>query len=189
MAAPQADTLARELADVMEARGIPYAIGGSIALAAWGFARATIDVDLDVFVEHDALEPVFDALESIGAKLDRGAATTQARDRGDFRASVRGMRVDVFVPSIPLYASAQGRARQQLLLGRPAWFLSAEDLSTFKMLFFRGKDVLDVERLLAVRGADFDRHYVRDWLVSLVGADDARVDKWDSMCASIPVAD
>ena len=58
------------------------------------------------------------------------------------------MRVDIFVPSIPLYASAKLRARREVLLGRPAWFLSAEDLATFKMLFFRGKDVLDVERLL-----------------------------------------
>lgn len=188
MSAPQADTLARRLADVLQERGIPYAIGGSIALAAWGYARATIDVDLDVFVEHDGLEPVFDALESAGCVLDRSAAGARARDRGDFQASLHGMRVDVFVPSIPLYDAAHKRVRREVLLGRPAHFLSPEDLATFKLLFFRTKDVLDVERLLAVRGPDFDRGYVRAWLVDLVGEDDERIPKWDLMCARIPEA-
>lgn len=189
MSAPQADTLARELADALEARAIPYAIGGSIALAAWGYARATVDVDIDIFVEHDALDPVFDTLEGVGCALDRSAARLRARDRGDFMATLRGMRIDVFVPSISLYASAQQRVQREVLLGRPAWFLSAEDLTTFKMLFFRGKDVLDVERLLAVRGSRFDRDYVRTWLVDLVGPDDERIPKWDAMCATIPPVD
>jgi hypothetical protein len=42
------------------------------------------------------------------------------------------------------------------------------------MLFFRTKDVLDVERLVAFTGASFDRAYVRRWPVGLVGADDER---------------
>jgi hypothetical protein len=185
LSAPQADALARELADTFEARGIPYAVGGSIALAAWGYARATVDVDLDVFAEPDALEPVFEALEAVGCVLDRAAATARAHERGDFRTSLRGMRVDVFVPSIPLYESARRRVRREVLLGRPAWFLAPEDLAIFKMLFFRGKDVLDVERLLAVRGPAFERDYVRQWLVDLLGEEDERVAKWDAMCATI----
>lgn len=53
------------------------------------------------------------------------------------------------------------------------------------MLFFRAKDLFDVERLLAVRGADLDRDYVRRWLVELVGADDARIQRWDAITASV----
>lgn len=178
---PLADVLARRLADVLEARGIPYAIGGSLSLATWGYARATVDVDLDVFVSHDALDPVFDALIAAGCHLDREACRSSARDRGDFRATLDGMRVDVFVPSFPLYGSARARIRQGQLRGAPAWFLSAEDLATFKMLFFRAKDLLDVERLLAVRGEEFDHAYVRAWLVQLVGVDDDRIIKWDAL--------
>ncbi|MBM4246509.1 MAG: hypothetical protein FJ148_22385 [Deltaproteobacteria bacterium] len=47
LAAPE---LARRIADALEAERIPYAIGGAPALAAWGFPRATSDVDLDFFV-------------------------------------------------------------------------------------------------------------------------------------------
>lgn len=75
----------------------------------------------------------------------------------------------------------RGRVRQALLEGRPACFLSAEDLAIFKMLFFRTKDMLDIERMVAFMGSSFDRVYVRRWLVDLVGADDARVHRWDGL--------
>ena len=57
-----------------------------------------------------------------------------------------------------------------------------------KLLFCRGQDVLDVERLLAVRGPAFERDYVRRWLVDLLGDEDERIAKWDAMRASIPRA-
>lgn len=80
MSAPRADTLARALADALEARAIPYAIGGSIALAAWGYARTTVDVDLDVFVEHDALAPVFDTLGRTPAEVEAMCRSIPADD-------------------------------------------------------------------------------------------------------------
>jgi len=59
------------------------------------------------------------------------------------------------------------------------------DLALFKMLFFGTKDVLDVERLVALVGGDFDRAYVRRWLVDLVGADDERVQRWDRLLSDV----
>ena len=56
-----------------------------------------------------------------------------------------------------------------------------------QLLFFRGKDLTDIERMLGVRGRDFDRATVRHWLVSSLGKDDHRVVKWDELCAQIPV--
>jgi hypothetical protein len=42
--------IARDLADVLEQRGLPYAIGGALALAFYSPPRATIDVDVNIFV-------------------------------------------------------------------------------------------------------------------------------------------
>ena len=56
----------------------------------------------------------------------------------------------------------------------------------FKLLFFRGKDVVDIERLIAVRD-DLDRDYVRRWFVEMMGDGDERVQKWDELVASYPV--
>jgi hypothetical protein len=50
---------------------------------------------------------------------------------------------------------------------------------------FRGKDVVDVERLVATQGDHLDRHYVRTWLVACVGEDDERVHRWDVISAAI----
>lgn len=176
---PVAPDVARRLADALEAADIPYALGGAIAYGFHAPPRATNDVDINVFVPPEALAPVFDALERGGALVDRrGAAATAAR-RGDFAARVDGMRVDLFTPSIPFYAAVEPRVVDAVLQGRPVRVLSAEDLCVFKLLFFRPKDLHDVERMVAFRGDALDRSYVRRWLVDMVGEDDERVSAWD----------
>ena len=60
-----------------------------------------------------------------------------------------------------------------------AWYLSAEATALFKLLFFRGKDQLDVEKLVAVHGEFLDKAYVRRWLVEMMGDGDERVVFWD----------
>lgn len=182
---PTAPAVARRLADALEDASIPYAVGGALALAVWGFPRATNDVDLDVFLPPEELDRVLDALEGAGCVVARAAALASARDRGDFRVWLEGMRVDVFVPSIELYDAAARRTQEAPLEGRPAKFLSAEDLAVFKLLFFRTKDILDVERLVAFGGRSFDRVYVRTWLVKLIGEEDERVVRWDRLVREV----
>lgn len=185
MTVPSAPELARLLADTLEAAGVPHAIGGALALGVWGFPRATNDVDLDVFVGSDHLKPVLEILLDGGFTVDVDAALESARTRGDFKLWWHGMRVDVFIASIPFYDTVRQRTRQAPLGGRPAWFLSAEDLAVFKMLFFRTKDILDLERLVAFMGASFERAYVKHWLIALVGSDDERVARWEKICSDV----
>lgn len=129
------------------------------------------------------LDPCFDALEKAGAALDRTGARSSAAERGDFSIRVNGMRVDVFVPSIPLSASAGCRVKRAVLLGRPVMVLSAEDLVLFKLLFYRPKDINDVERLVRFQGTNLDREYVHRWLEDLVGKEDPRMATWEGMVA------
>jgi len=183
--APGAAALARRLADDLEAARVPYALGGALALGVWGFPRATNDVDLNIFVGAEALLPVLQALAERGYTVDTDEALASARTRGDFKLRVEGMRVDVFIASIPFYEVVHGRIREAPLEGRPAWFLAPEDLAVFKLLFFRAKDLLDLERLVAFLGDAFDDSHVRRWLVDLVGADDERVRRWDRLVAEV----
>lgn len=69
------------------------------------------------------------------------------------------------------------------MLDQEAWFLSAESVAVFKMLFFRSKDIADIERLIAVRRGQHDRAYVRRWLVAMMGEGDERVGRWDALVA------
>lgn len=184
---PQVPVLARRLADALEAAGLPYAIGGALAYAEWGMARGTKDLDLNVFVGESERARALTVLRSEGVLGDEATALREFQERGVCFLHCGELRVDIFIPSIPFHDSVQHRVVRRPLLGRPAGFLTAEDLSVFKMMFFRPKDLVDVQYMLAVQQAAFDRGYVRRWLVDMVGETDERVVRWDDLCRSVPI--
>jgi hypothetical protein len=172
---------AQSIADALEAAHVPHAIGGALALAIAGVPRGTADVDVNVFVGEDRLGDVIAALVALGVEVDLGAAAMRAKDEGMFVGRWDGMRIDVFLPSIP-FSHEAGKTRIQVTdaNGWTGWFLSAEALTLFKLLFFRGKDIVDLERLVAVR-PELDKAYVRRWLVKMMGEDDERTRTWDQI--------
>jgi len=177
--------LAVRFARVLSDAGIPYAIGGAVAYGFWGVPRGTRDLDINVFVPADEADRAFDALVPAGLVVDRAAGRRTAQERGDVRGRYEDIPVDLFFVAIPLHESAARRTVTVTLLGTPIRVLSAEDLTVFKLLFFRGKDVVDVERLVAAQGERLDRRYVRSWLVACVGEDDERVRRWDAITAAL----
>jgi hypothetical protein len=98
---------------------------------------------------------------------------------------VDGLRVDVFVPAIAYYGELEGRRRQVVLLGRPAWILGPEDLAVLKMMFFRRKDLADVEAMLRHLGASLDRTFIRTKLSELMGADDPRLSEFAAIARDV----
>jgi hypothetical protein len=177
----------QQIADALAARGIPYALGGALALGVAGVPRGTRDVDVNVFVEPPALDPVFEALESLGVALDRPACSARAARDGMFVGHWEGMRIDVFVPSIPFSEEAARTAVSVTIDGWTGRFLSPEAICLFKLLFFRPKDVADLGQLVAVRQEALDRVYVRRWIVEMMGEGDPRVAKWDELSGSSAV--
>ena len=174
-----------ELGASFERHGVPYAIGGALAYGVWGIPRATLDVDINVFVDETALAPVVTALESLGVVLDAKQAEHDAAAQGMFVVRYDGYRVDVFTASIPFCAEAARTRVSVSIESRAAWFLSAESVAVFKMLFYRPKDLVDLERLVAVRGADLDVGYVRQQLVDTVGLEDLRITRWDQLTGRV----
>jgi hypothetical protein len=175
---------AQRIADALAARGYSHAIGGALALAVAGVPRGTADVDVNVFVQENELDGILDVLAPLGIALDRDAARSRARRDGMFIGRWDGMRIDVFLPSIPFASEAERtKVRVTDAAGWSGWFLSPEALAVFKLLFFRGKDVVDLERLVAVRGAALDRTYIRRWIADMMGEDDVRVRRWDEIVA------
>lgn len=169
------------IADALERSNIPYAIGGALALAVAGVPRGTADVDVNVFIDAQQLSDLVDVLQQLGIQVDKETAIERTRHDGMFVGRWDGMRIDVFLPSIPFSAEA-GRTRTRLTdeAGWSGWFLSAEALAVFKLLFFRGKDLVDLERLVAIRD-ELDHAYVRRWIVDMMGEDDERIRRWDAL--------
>ena len=76
------DVLSR-LADRFDEDGLPYAVGGALALGAWGVPRTTSDVDVSVFVSEAELDSLLDGVERAGAMVERAEAhRTVARTVG-----------------------------------------------------------------------------------------------------------
>ena len=96
------------------------------------------------------------------------------------------MRIDLFTPSIPFAWEAARTARRVISPLGAMNFLSAEAMAVFKLLFFRPKDLVDLEKLLAVQRADLDSAYIRRWVAEMMGEDDERVAAWDAMVRRQP---
>ena len=182
MDAEDAFTRAMQIARSFERESFPYAIGGALALGVWGVPRGTVDVAVNVFVEPDQVGDVVLALTALGIAVDPGRAASDVRERGMFVGNWDGMRIDVFTSSIDFSYEALRTRKRLVVAGTEACYLSAESVAVFKLLFFRSKDVADLERLVAV--ADVDAAYVRRWMVRMMGEDDERVRKWDEIVAT-----
>src|SRR3990172_3283709 len=117
---------ALRIARAFEGQGIAYAIGGAIAYGLWAVPRATVDVDMNVFVGEEDLEAVFAVLTSIGVRIDAEAARAQNARDGMFVGRWSLYRIDVFTPSIDFSREAERTRVRHEIGGREAWFLSAE---------------------------------------------------------------
>jgi hypothetical protein len=190
--APVADetvtSVVLRLVDVLEASGEIYAFGGAIALAAWSEPRATADVDVILWIESEHLARAVELIRSAGVNVDGESAKAQVSARGMFAGMAGAVRVDVFIPSIPFYSEAKARRVATTIAGRATFVHSAEVLAVFKLLFFRPKDLLDIERMLQIQGPTFDRDFVRQALVDMVDETDPRIEKWDAICMRNAVA-
>jgi hypothetical protein len=177
------EAAARAIADSLETAGIPYAIGGAMAYSLWAQPRTTHDVDVNLFVDATGLEPALQALHVAGVVFDDAAARAGHADGGFFVGRLAPWRVDVFTPSIPFSWEAGKTRVRASLLGSEAWHLSAEAIAIFKLLFFRSKDMVDLERLVATQQRRMDLAYVRRWIVDMMGEDDPRTVMWDDLVA------
>jgi hypothetical protein len=172
---PPTEVLAK-LADRFDEDDLAYAIGGALALGAWGVPRATSDVDISVFVNEGQLDTLLDSIERAGAMVDRPDAHRSVSRTGFFVAFFARTRIDLFIAHHPWHTEMQ---RRRVALptpdGRTRWFLSLEDTAVAKLLYARPKDVHDLERLFAVQAEHLDLSYLRHWLSRTVPAGDSRL--------------
>ncbi len=176
--------VALAIARGLESSAVPYALGGALAYGVWALPRATKDVDINLFVTPEQLPAAMDALSKSGVVFDQAEAVRQAEEEGLFIGWIGACRIDLFTPSIPFSWEALKTRVRIDVKDTSVWFLSAEALSFFKMMFFRGKDLVDLERLISNQGPHLDAPYVRRWLVETMGEEDERVRKWDELCAT-----
>jgi len=176
---------AAEIARVLAARfdtfDIDYAIGGALALGFWGEPRGTLDVDVTLFLPPREPGVCVSRLTEVGCDLSPADARRSLAEYGFCRVEFQGTRVDVFLPIVDFYERARQRRKAVKLGGQTIWIWDAESLAVFKMMFFRRKDLADVEQILRQQGELFDRAWVRQELESIYGKRDPRLSHWDEL--------
>jgi hypothetical protein len=174
---------AKRIAAGLDAIGLSYAIGGAIALGYWGQPRGTLDVDLTLFVDAAKPSEAIWILQGLGCEFQTSLALASFQQHGFAQVSLDGVRIDVFLPTIDFYWTAQKRIQSVVLGDQPICIWDAETLCVFKMMFFRRKDLADVEQILRSRGTNFDADWTRSQLEAIYGARDPRLASWDELVA------
>jgi hypothetical protein len=175
MPAPDSPTLPEKvlaLNRALVAARIPHAIGGALALAYYAEPRATVDVDVNVFVAVDRWRVVHDALGPLGVDT---SADEQALERdGQVRLRWDRNPVDLFFAYDPFHEEMRRATRRVPFAGETIPILAPEHLAVCKAMFDRPKDWIDIEQMV-VATDPLDLPEVEAWLVAMVGEDNQRL--------------
>jgi hypothetical protein len=175
------------LTGALERVGIPYAVGGAIALGYYAEPRATKDIDVNIFLPESDAERVLNVILSLGARFDPDQMRTRIRNEGQVRLPWDPVpEIDLFFSTVPFHDSCQERARRVPFDGGAINVLSGEDLAVCKVVFNRPKDWPDVRQMLAIQGSAFDVDYTRRWLVEILGADSDEVRRFEELLEERP---
>jgi hypothetical protein len=133
-------------------------------------------------VPEGDFDRLFSALERAGCMFDRHESRAALHRISLFTARFGNVLVDLFLSFHPLHhESLRRRVSLRCPDGNERWFLSAEDLSVYKLALARLRDYADLERLFAARGPELDVAYIRRWLEAIAGERDARVDRLEDL--------
>lgn len=175
--------VAEELAKRLHAAGCDFAIGGALALGYWTQARGTLDVDVTLFLPPSEITACVRLLQKIDCQFNASKAQTSLIQYGFCQVTFLDFRVDVFLPFVEFHDVAKARRRKVPLGKQQVFVWDAESLCVFKMMFFRRKDLADVESILRTQGPSLDQAWVEKSLVDMYGQRDPRISQWRELVA------
>lgn len=158
----------------LEALGLDYLIGGSLASSLHGIPRSTQDADLLVDLPRERVPELVTALEGrfyLDEERVRDAVIREASFNVIHLPTM--FKVDLFVLGRDPLGCSEMQRRERHRLGegreREAFVASAEDTVLQKLLWYRlGEGVsdrqwLDLVGVLQVQGERLDRRYLQRW--------------------------
>jgi hypothetical protein len=171
--------------DALRKAKIPHALGGALALAYYAEPRATIDIDLNVFVPTARWPDVDGALAPLGIEtgdLDRAALE---RD-GQCRLWWGDNPIDLFFAYDEIHDEMRADARRVPFADTTVQILAPEHLAICKAMFDRPKDWLDIKQMLiatdGLGAAEIERQLHR-----MVGEDDPRLQRFAELKAELAI--
>ncbi len=159
---------------VLEALGVPYVIGGSLASTLYGMVRTTQDSDIITEMRTEHIPPFVSSLQN-EFFIDEEMVADSIQHNSSFNIIHREtmFKVDIFIPRPrPFQQSQFARAQRQTFeLGTEisANFASPEDTILSKLEWYRlGGEVSDrqwrdILGVMKTRAGELDLDYLRKW--------------------------
>lgn len=168
-----------EVVQALEALGVPYLLGGSLAVSFYGIPRATRDADLVADLESPQVHALAVALKD-RFYLDEERMLDAIRRHSSFNLIHlgSGLKVDIFVPGDEAFTRSEMSRRRSLALpmeeaASSLQVSSPEDLVIQKLRWFRlGGGVSeqqwsDLLGVLKVQRSKLDADYLARWSAQL----------------------
>lgn len=152
---------------------IPHALGGALALAYYADPRATIDIDLNVFIPTERWREAIDELTAFGVDAKGLDSAALERD-GQCRLWWGDNAIDLFFAYDPIHDEMRRETRRVPFGATTVPILAPEHLAICKAMFDRRKDWLDIEQML-LTADELDTEAIESWLARMVGSDDKRL--------------
>ena len=138
----------KEMLQCLVDEGVKFLLVGAYALAAHGYPRATMDIDLWVMPSLDNAQAVLRALRKFGAPLHGLSSADLQKDDTVFQIGVAPRRIDIITGASGLRFEEAFQASSLIEIeGLKIRIPSIGDLIRNKRATGRTKDLADVEAL------------------------------------------
>jgi len=142
----------KEMLQCLAAEGVKFLLVGAYAMAAHGYPRATMDIDIWVMPSPDNAAATLKALRRFGAALHGLSVDDLQKDDTIFQIGVAPRRIDIITGASGLqFEEAFTRAVKVDIDGLEVHIPSVDDLIRNKRASGRTKDLADAEALDALR--------------------------------------
>lgn len=173
--------------EALNAAKLPHALGGALALAYYATPRATIDIDLNIFVPAGRWREAIDVLSPLGVATEDLDSTALERD-GQCRLWWGDNAVDLFFSYDPIHDEMRKQARRVPFGGTTVPILAPQHLAVCKAMFDRRKDWLDIEQML-IATDELELSEVVGWLERMVGKQDPRLARLTELRTEVQTED
>ena len=158
------------LAEFLEDQKIPYMVIGGFANIIWGEPRATIDIDVTIWVSEQDVENTISQFQ-VTYKTRIPEPSAFVRDTHVLPLESReGVYIDIIFGSLPYEEDAINRAIEVDILKRPVRFCSPEDLILHKIVSEREIDLADVRGVILRQIKNLDLDYLEPRIQELSNA-------------------
>jgi len=144
----------------LKQKNIPYMVIGGMANAVWGEPRATLDIDITIWVEDAKIEDVIESLRPVFKVLPENPGEFIFKTRVLPIATQSDIRIDLLFGMLHFEETAISRAIEKDIQGTPVRFCTAEDLVLHKIISDREKDLHDAENIIARQKNKLDIAYL-----------------------------